>query len=94
LVYGETLDGHLTEDKGRSVLGVDPETVLRFKVEKHCDENWAVCEKESRLALRQLGLRQGRCPRSPPSRLPFVLLDLAKLAESDILMVLGTCFCQ
>jgi hypothetical protein len=46
LVYGESLDGHLPEDKARSVHGVDPETVLRFKVEKHGDEYWAVWGKK------------------------------------------------
>src|SRR3990170_2243357 len=45
LVYGESLDGHLPEDKARSVHGVDPETVLRFKVEKHGEEFWAVWGK-------------------------------------------------
>jgi hypothetical protein len=42
LVYGESLAGHLPEDKARSVHGVDPETVLRFTVEKHGEEYWAV----------------------------------------------------
>jgi hypothetical protein len=46
LVYGETLDGYLPEDKARSVHGVDPETVLRFKVEKHGEEYWAVWGKK------------------------------------------------
>jgi len=45
LVYGETLDGHLPEDKARSVHGV-PETVFRFKVEKHGEEYWAVWGKK------------------------------------------------
>lgn len=42
LVYGEALDGYLPEDRALSVHGVDPETVLRFKVEKHGEEYWAV----------------------------------------------------
>jgi hypothetical protein len=46
LVYGEALDGHLPEDKARSVHGVDPETVLRFKVEKRGEEYWAVWGKK------------------------------------------------
>src|SRR5207253_6117392 len=29
LVFGERLDGHLPEERARSVHGVDPETVLR-----------------------------------------------------------------
>jgi len=47
LVYGEPLDGHLPEDKARSVHGVDAETVLRFKVEKRGEEYWAVWGKKS-----------------------------------------------
>ncbi len=46
LVFGERLDGHLPEEKARSVHGVDPETVLRFKVEKQGDEYWAVWGKK------------------------------------------------
>lgn len=42
LVYGERLEGHLPEDKARTVQGVDPETVLRVKVEARGDEYWAV----------------------------------------------------
>ena len=46
LVFGERLDDHLPEEKARSVHGVDPETVLRFKVEKQGDEYWAVWGKK------------------------------------------------
>ncbi|OGA08537.1 MAG: hypothetical protein A3D95_09945 [Betaproteobacteria bacterium RIFCSPHIGHO2_12_FULL_69_13] len=46
LVFGERLDGFLPEDKARSVHGVDPETVLHFKVEKHGEEYWAVWGKK------------------------------------------------
>ena len=42
LVHGERLDGHLPEDKARTVHGVDPETVLSFNVEKRGAEYWAV----------------------------------------------------
>ena len=45
LVQGQALDGHLPEDKARSVHGVDPETLVSFKVEKHGDEYWAVWGK-------------------------------------------------
>jgi hypothetical protein len=45
LVHGEPLDGHLPEDKARSVHGVDPETVVHFKVEKQGEEYWAVWGK-------------------------------------------------
>lgn len=42
LVYGERLDGHIAEDKARSVHGADPEVVVRFQVEQHGEEYWAV----------------------------------------------------
>jgi hypothetical protein len=42
LVYGERLDGHLPEEKARSVRGVDPETVIQFKIEQRGEEYWAV----------------------------------------------------
>jgi hypothetical protein len=42
LVYGERLDGHLAEDKVRSVHGADPEVVVHFKVEQRGEEFWAV----------------------------------------------------
>ena len=42
LVYGERLDGHMPEDKARSVYGVDPELVVHFRVERRGDEYWAV----------------------------------------------------
>jgi hypothetical protein len=45
LVQGQALAGFLPEDKARSVHGVDPETVVSFKVEKHGDEYWAVWGK-------------------------------------------------
>lgn len=41
LAYGEQLDGHLPEDKARTILGLDAETVLRFRVEKRGTEYWA-----------------------------------------------------
>jgi len=46
LVFGERLDAYLPEERARSVHGVDPETVLRFKVEKQGDEYWAVWGKK------------------------------------------------
>lgn len=42
LVYGERLEGSIPEDKARSVHGVDPEIVLRLKVERRGEEYWAV----------------------------------------------------
>lgn len=46
LVYGELLEGHIAEDKARSVHGVDPEALLHFTVEKHGEEYWAVWGKK------------------------------------------------
>ena len=45
LVYGERLEGSLPEDKARSVHGVDPEIVLRIKVERRDGAYWAVWGK-------------------------------------------------
>jgi hypothetical protein len=47
LVFGERLDGHIPEEKARSVHGVDPETVVHFKVEKLGEEYWAVWGKSA-----------------------------------------------
>ena len=41
LVHGESLEGRLPEDRARSVLGIDPETVIRFNVELRGAEYWA-----------------------------------------------------
>ena len=46
LAYGEPLEGHVPEDKARTVLGLDPETVLRIKVEKRGQEYWATWGKK------------------------------------------------
>jgi hypothetical protein len=42
LVYGETMEGYIPEDRTRSVHGVDPETVVSLKVERAGEEYWAV----------------------------------------------------
>ena len=42
LVHGERLEGHLAEDKARSVHGVDPELVVHLQVQRRGDEYWAV----------------------------------------------------
>src|SRR6267142_4095185 len=47
LVFGERLEGHAPEEKARSVYGVDPETVVRFQVEKHGEQYWAVWGKRA-----------------------------------------------
>jgi hypothetical protein len=45
LVFGEALEGHLPEEKARSVHGVDPQTVVHFNVEKRGDQYWAIWGK-------------------------------------------------
>jgi hypothetical protein len=47
MIHGEALDGHLPEDKARSVHGVDPEIVLRFRIEKRGAEYWAAWGKSA-----------------------------------------------
>jgi len=42
LVFGQALEGHVPEEKARSIYGVDPLTVVRFKVEKRGEQYWAV----------------------------------------------------
>lgn len=42
LVYGESLEGFLPEDRARSVHGVDPEIVLQLTIERRGEEYWAV----------------------------------------------------
>ncbi len=51
LVYGERCIGHLPEDKAYSVLGVDPEVVVVFQVEKRGGEFWAVWGKRASASL-------------------------------------------
>jgi hypothetical protein len=46
LVFGEPLEGYLPEDKARSVHGVDPDTILHFRVEQRGDEYWAAWGKK------------------------------------------------
>ena len=42
LVYGENFDGACVEHNARSVHGVDPERVVKFRVERRGDAFWAV----------------------------------------------------
>ena len=42
LVYGEHFDGESAEHNARTVYGVEPERVVRFKVEKKGAEYWAM----------------------------------------------------
>ena len=45
LVHGEAAQGALPEDHARSISGVAPDTVVKFRVEKRGDEYWAVWGK-------------------------------------------------
>jgi len=47
LVHGEALEDRLPEDRARTVQGVDAETVIRLRVEKHGAEYWACWGKKS-----------------------------------------------
>lgn len=47
LVYGAPLEGHLPEDRARTVLGIDAETVIHFRVElRGAGEYWACWGKK------------------------------------------------
>ena len=48
LVHGELLEGRLPEDRARTVLGIDAETVVRFEVELRGREYWATWGKKNR----------------------------------------------
>lgn len=41
LVHGEAIQGRLPEDRARTVLGIDAQTVVRFQVEMRGAEYWA-----------------------------------------------------
>jgi hypothetical protein len=45
LVHGQAIEGRLPEDRAQSVHGIDPETVIRFRVERRGDEYWAAWGK-------------------------------------------------
>jgi hypothetical protein len=49
LVQGEALEGRLPEDRARSVLGIDAQTVVHLKVELRGAEYWATWGKKSAL---------------------------------------------
>ena len=51
LIHGERLAGHAPEEKARSVHGVDPQTVLRLRVEKRDEQYWAVWGARAKDAL-------------------------------------------
>lgn len=50
LVHGEPLAGRLPEDRARTVLGIDAETVVQFRVELRGAEYWAAWGKKSDVA--------------------------------------------
>lgn len=47
LVHGVSLPDRLPEDRARTVLGIDPEAVVRFSVERRGDEYWATWGRAS-----------------------------------------------
>jgi hypothetical protein len=47
LVQGERMEGRLPEERARTVLGIDPEMVVRFQVEERDGEYWAVWGKRA-----------------------------------------------
>jgi hypothetical protein len=47
LVYGEPLEGRLPEDRARTVLGIDAEILVHFRVERRGAEYWARWGKKS-----------------------------------------------
>jgi len=46
LVHGEKLEGRLPEDRARTGLGCDAETVIHISVEKRGEEYWATWGKK------------------------------------------------
>jgi hypothetical protein len=55
LVYGELLDGYLPEDKACAVHGVDPETVVLFRVEMRGAEFWATWGRKAPSSMQRQG---------------------------------------
>ena len=51
LVHGEPLEGRLPEDRARTVLGIDAETVVHFQVELRGAEYWACWGKKAARGL-------------------------------------------
>jgi hypothetical protein len=47
LVLGEPLEGRLPEDRARTVLGIDAETVIHFQVELRGGQYWACWGKKA-----------------------------------------------
>lgn len=47
LVHGEALEGRLPEDRARTVLGIDAETVIQFQVELRDGAYWASWGKKA-----------------------------------------------
>ena len=55
LVYGERLDGYIPEEKACTVHGVDPETVVLFRVERRGEEFWATWGGKAPSSLQKQG---------------------------------------
>lgn len=55
LVYGERLDGYIPEDKACTVHGVDPETVVLFRVEMRGAEFWATWGRRAPFSTQRQG---------------------------------------
>lgn len=53
LVHGETLEGRLPEDRARTVLGIDPHIVIRFRVEIRGTEYWGTWGTGANRTLRR-----------------------------------------
>jgi hypothetical protein len=51
LVHGEPIEGRLPEDRARTVLGVDPDTVVSIRVERRGNEYWAAWGSARRASL-------------------------------------------
>jgi hypothetical protein len=55
LVYGERLDGYLPEERACAVHGVDPETVVLFRIELRGEEFWATWGRKAPSSLQRQG---------------------------------------
>jgi hypothetical protein len=55
LVHGERLDGYLPEERACAVHGVDPETVVLFRIELRGEEFWATWGRKAPSSLQRQG---------------------------------------
>ena len=49
-MLGDALDGRAPEEKAHSEQGVDPQTVVRFSIEKRGQQYWAIWGKRASAA--------------------------------------------